>query len=130
MANPPFVATNAGDSTDAPKGAIPIDLYGVESGGEAPVTSVNGATGAVVLDAEDVGALPDDYTPPAPTWASVTGKPSTFAPATHTHAAADIASGTLADARIPALAIAKITGLEARLAAIEGRLDALEEPAA
>ena len=130
MANPPFVATNAGDSTDAPKGAIPIDLYGVEGGGDAPVTSVNGATGAVVLAATDVGALPDDYTPPAPTWASVTGKPSTFAPATHTHAAADIASGTLADARIPALAIAKITGLEARLTAIEGRLDALEEPAA
>ena len=29
-----------------------------------PVTSVNGKTGAVVLDADDVGALPDDYTPP------------------------------------------------------------------
>ena len=126
----PYVAVDTGESGDAPSGAIPISLYGVEGGGEAPVTSVNGATGAVVLDAEDVGALPDDYTPPAPTWASVTGKPSTFAPATHTHAAADIASGTLADARIPALAIAKITGLEARLTAIEGRLDALEEPAA
>lgn len=129
MANIPYVATNAGDTAAAPDGAIPIDLFGVESGGEAPVTSVNGATGEVVLDAEDVGALPDDYTPPAPTWASVTGKPSTFAPATHTHAAADIDSGTLADARIPALAIAKTTGLEARLTAIEGRLDALEAAA-
>ena len=108
MANPPFVATNAGDSTDAPKGAIPIDLYGVETGGEAPVTSVNGETGAVVLAATDVGA----------------------AATTHTHTAAQVASGTLADARIPALAIAKITGLEARLTAIEGRLDALEAPEA
>lgn len=126
----PYVAVETGESGDAPSGAIPINIYGVETGGEAPVTSVNGATGAVVLDAGDVGALPDDYTPPAPTWASVTGKPSTFAPATHTHAAADIASGTLADARIPALAIAKITGLEARLTAIEGRLDALEAPEA
>ena len=30
----------------------------------SPVTSVNGQTGAVVLDADDVGALADDYTPP------------------------------------------------------------------
>lgn len=29
-----------------------------------PVTSVNGQTGAVVLDADDVGALPDDYVAP------------------------------------------------------------------
>lgn len=79
MANIPYVATNAGDTAAAPDGAIPIDLFGVESGGEA-----------------------------------------------HTHAAADINSGTFADARIPALAIAKITGLEARLTAIEGRLDGLE----
>jgi hypothetical protein len=31
-----------------------------------PVTSVNGETGAVVLTASDVSALPDTYTPPAP----------------------------------------------------------------
>lgn len=37
----------------------------------------------------------------APTWASVTGKPATFPPATHTHAAGDITSGTFAIARIP-----------------------------
>lgn len=104
----PHVVATSGDSADAPSGAIPVALYGVESGGEAPVTSVNGEIGAVVLAATDVGA----------------------APTTHTHTAADIASGTLADARIPALAIAKITGLEARLTAIEGRLDALETPEA
>ena len=33
----------------------------------------------------------------------------------HKHAAADITSGTFADARIPALAIAKVTGLQAAL---------------
>lgn len=108
MANIPYVANPAGDAAAAPSGAIPIDLFGIEAGGEAPVTSVNGETGAVVLAATDVGA----------------------AASTHTHTAAQIASGTFADARIPALAIAKITGLEARLTAIEGRLDALETPEA
>jgi hypothetical protein len=34
-------------------------------------------------------------------WNDLTDKPSTFPPATHTHAAADITSGTLALARIP-----------------------------
>ena len=43
--------------------------YGAEwsdeqGGGGGAVESVNGQTGAVVLDAADVGALPDDYTPP------------------------------------------------------------------
>lgn len=36
-----------------------------------PVTSVNGKTGSVVLDAQDVGALPDSYTAPVD---SVNGK--------------------------------------------------------
>lgn len=34
-----------------------------------------------------------------PTYAEVTGKPSTFAPAAHNHAASEITSGRLADAR-------------------------------
>ena len=38
---------------------------------------------------------------PAQSWASITGKPSTFTPADHTHSADDITSGTLAIARIP-----------------------------
>lgn len=60
--------------------------------GEGGVTSVNGETGAVVLEAADVGALPDTYEPPAPTWASVTGKPTTFPPVVGT-GAADAAAG-------------------------------------
>ena len=38
---------------------------------------------------------------PAQSWSSITGKPSTFTPAAHTHSADDITSGTLAIARIP-----------------------------
>ena len=43
-------------------GAVWSDEQG--GGGGGAVESVNGQTGAVVLDAADVGALPDDYTPP------------------------------------------------------------------
>lgn len=43
-------------------GAVWSDEQG--GGGGGAVESVNGKTGAVVLDASDVGALPDDYTPP------------------------------------------------------------------
>lgn len=39
----------------------------------APVTSVNGKTGAVVLDAEDVGALPDTYVAPVTSVNGMTG---------------------------------------------------------
>ena len=39
----------------------------------APVTSVNGKTGAVVLNAEDVGALPDSYTAPVTSVNGMTG---------------------------------------------------------
>ena len=41
-------------------------------------------------------------------WGDVTGKPSTFTPANHTHTIADV------------------TGLEARLAAAEAKIEALE----
>lgn len=59
-------------------GKVPSAQLPPGSGGGA-VDSVNGETGTVVLDAGDVGA----------------------AEAAHTHAAADIASGTIAIARIP-----------------------------
>lgn len=45
---------------------------------------------------------------PAPTWGDVSGKPSTFTPAAHTHAIADV------------------TGLQAALDALSDRLDDLE----
>lgn len=40
-----------------------------------------------------------DYATRWPTWDEVTGKPASFTPATHEHAASDITSGRLADAR-------------------------------
>ena len=42
-------------------------------------------------------------------WSNVTGKPSTFAPSAHSHAAGDVTSGTFAAARIPNLDASKIT---------------------
>lgn len=46
------------------------------------------------------------------TWNLIDGKPTTFTPTQHLHNASDINSGTLADARIPNLAISKITNLQ------------------
>ena len=43
------------------------------------------------------------------TWAAIGGKPSTFPPEAHVHAAADITSGTFLDARIPNLNAGKTT---------------------
>lgn len=69
------------------------------------------------------------------------------AEAGHKHAAADVTSGTFADARIPAIAVSKVTGLQAALdakadsadlaakadasalSALEDRVAALETPA-
>lgn len=51
-------------------------------------------------------------------YAALTGVPLTFAPSPHTHAAADVVSGTFAVARIPALPISQTTGLQA---AIDGK---------
>lgn len=68
----------------------------------APVQSVAGRTGNVVLAAADVtagtfaiGRIPTiGYT-------ALSGVPTTFAPSSHTHAASDITSGTFAISFIP-----------------------------
>lgn len=52
-------------------GAVWSDEQG--GGGGGAVQSVNGKTGEVVLDADDVGALPDDYTPPVTSVNGATG---------------------------------------------------------
>ena len=88
------------------------------------VKSVNGKTpdgaGAVTLTYTDVGALQNTY---VPTWASITGRPSqfptswalvadkptTFAPAAHTHDAGDVTSGTFSVLRIPNIPATKLT---------------------
>lgn len=48
-------------------------------------------------------------------WHAGNFTPSNYSLTTHTHAAADVVSGTFADARIPALAISKITNLQTSL---------------
>lgn len=55
---------------------------------------------------------------PELTWSAITGKPSAFPPASHTHAATEITSGTLADARIPSLPASRIGSGEFALARI------------
>ncbi|MFN3558947.1 MAG: hypothetical protein ACK4UQ_06630 [Brevundimonas sp.] len=61
------------------------------------------------------GALDGKLETTALTWTNVGGKPSTFAPSAHSHDAADVVSGTLADARIPTIAISKTSGLQSAL---------------
>jgi hypothetical protein len=65
-------------------------------GGAGTVTSVNGKSpdglGGVTLTAADISALPSTY---VPTWAALTGKPATFAPAAHTHTVANISDSTV-----------------------------------
>jgi len=95
-------------------------------GGDDAVTSVNGQTGpAVTLTAADVGALPDDYTPPDTTWADVQGKPSTF-PAT----AASVTAAVAAKAEIAALVspTSDYGDLTEATAAIKSIIDALQAP--
>jgi hypothetical protein len=77
-------------------------LRGDQTWSAAPVTSVAGKTGAVSLDKGDVGLGNADNTSDAnkpistATQSALDGKAATA----HTHAAADITSGTLADARL------------------------------
>lgn len=54
------------------------------------------------------------------TWDEVTGKPAAFTPETHTHAADNITTGTLAPARLPA---ATTSAQGAMLAADKSKLD-------
>lgn len=108
---------NTNAFTDAEKSK----LAGIEAGAQvnvpAPVQSVNGQTGAVTLTAGDVGALPDDYTPPAAPVQSVNGQTGAV-----TLAAADV--GALPDSYTPA--ISDVDGLQGILDDLEQRLAALE----
>lgn len=88
-----------------------VVVNGAENGLEfvevsGAVDSVNGQTGVVVLDAADVGAKDASY---VPTYAEITGKPSTFPPSAHVHSASDVTSGEFDTARIPNLDAAKVT---------------------
>lgn len=95
-------------------------------GGGVSVESVNGQTGVVVLDAASVGALADSY---VPTWASVTGKPATFAPTigtTATTAKAGNAVQTATQTTATAIAPGTATNVQGILAELAARIAALE----
>ena len=84
----------------------------------APVSSVNGKTGAVSLSASDVGARPDTWTPTAAdvgasatghkhTKSEITDFPTSMTPTAHNHAASEINSGTLSSDRLPTVPLTK-----------------------
>ena len=56
------------------KSNIPFDYEWSPVAVSSGVNSVNGQTGDVILDASDVGALPDSYTPPPAPVQSVNGQ--------------------------------------------------------
>lgn len=65
------------------------------------VTSVNGQQGSVVLTTSEITEgsrlyYTDARALSAVTWSTLTGKPSTFSPSTHTHTAADVSDSTAA----------------------------------
>ena|SRR5699024_1697364 len=122
------------------------DIYFTNSDGKRvavsaanPLPTSGGGGGGGPVDWEDVENKPSEFPPTSHTHAiaNVTGlqdaldgkqASGSYAAASHTHAAGDVDSGTFSTARIPALAISKITGLQAKIDEIEGRLDALENP--
>lgn len=84
------------------QGGKAVVVNGAENGLEfvtvsGAVDSVNGQTGVVILDAGDVGALPNTY---VPAWADISGKPTTFPPSVHVHSASDVTSGVFDTARL------------------------------
>ncbi|MEI2454578.1 hypothetical protein [Lysobacter firmicutimachus] len=63
----------------------------------------------------DLDGVPDTASR-NPTFDEVTNKPDDFKPKPHPHSASDITSGVFAPERIPALPIARVSGLETALA--------------
>jgi hypothetical protein len=55
-----------------------------------------------IYDTDSDGKVDAAETADSVPWSGVTGKPATFPPSSHTHSAADITSGTIAAARLPA----------------------------
>lgn len=82
------------------------DIIPLGEGGTGAVFSVQGKTGLVVLTASDVGAVP---TGGSILQTQVTGLSTSLSNK------ADLVSGTVPTAQIPALAISKTTGLQAAL---------------
>jgi hypothetical protein len=75
----------------------------------APVQSVAGRTGTISLAAADVSGLAAVAT--SGSYTSLTEIPVEFTPATHTHDAGDVVSGTLDVARIPTLSYTALSNV-------------------
>lgn len=120
-----YIAPNSGGYTDPTSGEYykPGDMAGFDSNVTAELEEANRiiASGAGF----NAGALAQAV---ALAWVNITGKPATFPPSAHTHAASDITSGQFADPRISEssvtqhqsafeLAQSQVTGLLAALAA-------------
>jgi hypothetical protein len=104
--SPTISASVSGGQITAAVGATPIAAsVGGGIGPQGPqgpegnassdvVTSLNSATGALTLAAVGgtvaVSGTTVTLTVTAPAWNDITGKPSTFTPATHTHAISDV----------------------------------------
>lgn len=78
-----------------------IVAFTAAASSSAPVQSVAGRTGAISLAAVDVSGLANVAT--SGSYTSLSDIPLSFAPATHTHQASEIASGTLDHARLPTI---------------------------
>jgi hypothetical protein len=119
-----YIPSNGGGYTDAISGEYykPGEIAGFDSAVTAELAEANRiiSAGAGLDVSELVTALIQIA------WSNITGKPSSFTPAAHTHTAADVVSGQFANARISAgsvtqhqaalaLTIAQIAGLQAAL---------------
>lgn len=105
MSNPIlYVVTKSGDKGDAPHGAIPIAMYGADSGGTGAQTPTKWGeipdkptTFAPTIGTTETTAKAGNY---APAWGEVTSKPTAFPPSSHSDTlvtvAADTASGIVA----------------------------------
>lgn len=116
---------NQDNPETVPSSAVLYDVIQGGGGGGGAVDSVNGKTGAVVLDAEDVGALPDSTTIPDETTVAGWGftkntgtysKPSGGIPATDLAAAVQTSLGK-ADT---ALQTAPVTSVNGQTGAVTG----------
>lgn len=90
----------------------------------ALTTEVEGVTTDVDSLSTDVDTLTTDLGSLTTEVGTLTTTVAGKADASHTHAAGDVDSGTLAAARIPALAVSKVTGLQAALDS-KGQVDAV-----
>lgn len=124
VAGPDDIVFTRRNSTDTGQGPV-IPAHPTSPGlmyyDSATLTPGYVLPGACLVISSGVLALTTACTPVSPDWAASSGlgqilnKPSAFPPASHTHSASDIVSGVLDIARIPALAISNVTGLQTAL---------------